>query len=179
MTAVREDVQRNSAVGASWPRLDSREKVVGSTRYAADVPVPLPGLLHSRLVLSPYAHASIDRIDTSAALQVPGVVAVLTAADLGIKGFEDMRMFQPLATRQAVFAGQPVAMVVAESEAQAQDGVDAVLVDYTPIDPTVDAVVAMDVNASLARPHKHNPNEDAGQMASPHAAVGHADEEAS
>jgi CO/xanthine dehydrogenase Mo-binding subunit len=178
MTAtVRDDAQRNAAVGASWPRLDSREKVVGSTRYAADVPVPVPGLLHARLVLSPYAHATINSIDTSAAAQVPGVVAVLTAADLPIKGFEDMRMFQPLASREAVFAGQPVAMVVAESEATAQDGVDAVLVDYTPIDPTVDTVAAMAVDAALARPHKHNPDEDAGQMVSPHAAVGHADEE--
>ena len=69
MTApTRDDVPRTSAVGASWPRLDSREKVVGSTRYAADVPVPLPGLLHARLVLSPYAHATINRIDTAAAL---------------------------------------------------------------------------------------------------------------
>ena len=179
MTApTRDDVPRTSAVGASWPRLDSREKVVGSTRFAADVPVPLPGLLHARLVLSPYAHATINRIDTAAATQVPGVVAVFTASDLPIKGWEDMRMYQPLATREAVFAGQPVAMVVAESEATAQDGVDAVIVDYTPIDPTIDATRAMAVDAALARPHKHNPGQDAGQMASPHAAVGHADEEA-
>jgi CO/xanthine dehydrogenase Mo-binding subunit len=163
-------------VGTSWPRLDSREKVVGSTRYAADLAIPVPGLLHARLVLSPYAHATIESIDTSAALATPGVVAVLTAKDLPIKTYEDMRMFQPLATREAVFAGQPVAMVVAETEAQAQDGVDAVVVDYTPIDPTVDATAAMAVEASLARPHKHIAAEDAGQMASPHAAVGHADE---
>src|SRR4029079_690036 len=109
-------------------------------------------------------------------LAVPGVVAVLTAADLPIKGFEDMRMYEPLAKREAVFAGQPVAMVVGVSEATAQDGVDAVIVDYTPIAPTVDAGLAMAVDAALARPHKHNPGEDAGQMASPHAAVGHADE---
>jgi CO/xanthine dehydrogenase Mo-binding subunit len=177
MTApVRHDAKRTSAVGASWPRLDSREKVVGSTRYAADLTIPVPGLLHARLVLSPYAHATINGIDTAAAMQVPGVVAVLTAADLPIKGYEDMRMYQPLASREAVFAGQPVAMVVAESEATAQDGVDAVLVDYSPIDPTVDPALAMAVDAALARPHKHNAGEDAGQMASPHAAVGHADE---
>ena len=177
MTApVREDAKHSEAVGASWPRLDSREKVVGATRYAADLSVPVVGLLHARLVLSPYAHAAIDRIDTSAALDVHGVVAVLTAADLPIKGFEDMRMFQPLASKQAVFAGQPVALVVAESEATAQDGVDAVVVDYTPIVPTVDMEAAMAVDSALARPHKHNPAEDAGQMASPHAAVGHADE---
>src|SRR6478736_7158217 len=106
MTAlVRDEAQQNAAVGNSWPRLDSREKVVGSTRYAADVTIPVPGLLHARLVLSPYAHATINSIDTAAALQVAGVVAVLTAADLPIKGFEDMRMFQPLASREAVFAG--------------------------------------------------------------------------
>src|SRR3990170_4052225 len=105
MTApVRDGGQRNAVVGASWPRLDSREKVVGATRYAADLPVPLPGLLHARLVLSPYAHATINRIDPSAALAVKGVVAVLTAADLPIKGSEDMRMFEPLAKQQAVFA---------------------------------------------------------------------------
>jgi CO/xanthine dehydrogenase Mo-binding subunit len=176
MTAHPHDRGRTSAIGTSWPRLDSREKVVGSTRYAADIPVPLPGLLHARLVLSPYAHARIDRIHTKAAAAVDGVVAVLTAADLPIKGAEDMRMFSPLARREAVWAGQPVAMVVARSEAAAQDGVDAVVVDYTPIEPTVDAELAMAVDAALARPHKHNPAADGMAMASPHAAVGHADE---
>ena len=85
MTApVRDDTHRNAAVGASWPRLDSREKVVGATRYAADLTIPVAGLLHARLVLSPYAHATIDRIDTSAALLVKGVVAVLTAKKVEI-----------------------------------------------------------------------------------------------
>lgn len=173
---VRDDAPRPSALGASWPRLDSREKVVGATRYAADTIVPAAGLLHGRLVLSPYAHATIDRIESSAALAVKGVVAVLTAADLPIKGYEDMRMFEPLANRRAVFAGQPVAMVVAESETAAQDGVDMVFVDYTPIAPTVHLEGAMAVDAPLARPHKHNAGQDGGQMASPHAAVGHSDE---
>src|SRR3954452_23684219 len=109
MTApVRDDARQSSAVGASWPRLDSREKVVGWTRYAADVPVPAAGLLHSRLVLSVYAHAKINNIDASAALQVPGVVAVRPAKALPIKGSGDMRMFEPLASREAVWAGQPV-----------------------------------------------------------------------
>ena len=90
MTApVHDDVQRTSAVGAPWPRLDSREKVVGATRYAADVQVPISGLLHARLVLSPYAHATINGIDSAAALAVNGVVAVLTAADLPITGSEE------------------------------------------------------------------------------------------
>ena len=66
----------------------------------------------------------------------------------------------PFWSRQAVFAGQPVALVVAESEATAQDGVDAVVVEYTPIQPTVDMEAAMAVDAALARPHKHNPAEE-------------------
>ena len=68
MTAVRDETTPGPAVGQSWPRLDSREKVLGATRYAADVPVA--GLLHARLVLSVYAHARINRIDTSTALEL-------------------------------------------------------------------------------------------------------------
>lgn len=173
MTAVRDEISRAPAVGQSWPRLDSREKVLGATRYAADVPVA--GLLHARLVQSVYAHARIERIDTSAALAIPGVVAVLTAKDLPIKGSGDMRMFQPLATREAVFAGQPLAVVVAESEAAAEDGVQAVMVEYTPLPAAVDMEASMAVAAPVARPHRHISAQD-GEMASPHAAVGHHDD---
>ncbi len=171
MTAVQDEGQIGAAIGRSWPRLDSREKVLGATRYAADVHVPQQGLLHARLVLSVYAHAQINSIDKAAALAVPGVVAVLTAGDLPIKGHADMRMFQPLASRQVVFAGQPIAIVVAETEAAATDGVHAVMVDYTPIAAAVDAVAAMDIGAPVARPHRHVAAEDGGG-ASPHAAVG-------
>ncbi|MBM4409594.1 MAG: hypothetical protein FJ038_13595 [Chloroflexi bacterium] len=71
-----------SVIGVSRPRIDSREKVTGATEYAADLIVPARGLLHARLVLSPYAHARIRSIDRAAALGVPGVVAVLSADDL-------------------------------------------------------------------------------------------------
>ena len=81
--------------------------MLGATRYAADIPVS--GLLHARLVLSVYAHARITRFDPSAALAIPGVVAVLRAADLPIRGSGDMRMFEPLAKDEVVFAGQPIA----------------------------------------------------------------------
>ncbi|HVA86277.1 MAG TPA: xanthine dehydrogenase family protein molybdopterin-binding subunit, partial [Candidatus Saccharimonadales bacterium] len=178
MTAVKDEGQVGVAVGRSWPRLDSREKVLGSTRYAADVHVPMQGLLHARLVLSVYAHARIDSIDRSAALAVPGVVAVLTIDDLPIKGAADMRMFQPLARHEVVFAGQPVAIVVAESEGAAEDGVQAVSVEYTPLQVVVDTEAAMQPGATIARPHRHTASEDGGG-ASPHAAVGGGDEAAS
>src|SRR5215216_3685217 len=67
-------------LGKGRKAIDGMEKVTGQARYAGDV--TLPGMLHARPVLSPYAHAEIVSIDTSAAQQVPGVVAVLTADDL-------------------------------------------------------------------------------------------------
>src|SRR5437867_12002836 len=102
-------------LGIRRPRTDSLEKVTGATRYAADR--SRKGLLHARVVPSLYAHARIRAVDATAALAVPGVVAVLTAEDLPITGRGDMRMFEPLARGEVVFAGQPVALVIAESEA--------------------------------------------------------------
>ena len=71
---------RESAIGVPTPRRDSGPKVRGVTKYAADIPVD--GLLHARLLLAHDAHALIKSIDASAALELPGVVAVLTADDL-------------------------------------------------------------------------------------------------
>ena len=64
--------------------IDGPEKLTGSAQYTGDL--NLPGMLHARPVLSPYAHAKINGIDKTAALAIPGVVAVLTAADLPSKG---------------------------------------------------------------------------------------------
>src|SRR5687767_3029124 len=151
MTApVHELTDQGGAIGKSWPRIDSREKVVGATRYTADVPVP--GLLHARLVLSLYAHAKIDSVDKGPALAIPGVVAVLSAADLPIVGAGDMRMFQPLAGGEAVFASQPIAIVVAETESAAEDGAMAVEVAYTPLQVAIDLEASMAVGAPVARP---------------------------
>jgi CO/xanthine dehydrogenase Mo-binding subunit len=138
-------------VGQSRPRSDSEPRVRGTVRYAADEPA-VPGMLHARLVLSVYAHARIDGVDASAALAMPGVVAVLTGADLPIKGTTDMRMFNPLARDEAVFAGQPVAVVLAETEEAAADGAEAVIVDATPLPTALDPELAMVPGAPVARP---------------------------
>src|SRR4029453_15020423 len=97
-------------------------KVTGAAQYAADLPVV--GLLHARPVLSEYAHARIVSIDATEALAVAGVTNVLTADDLPIRGEGGSRALEPLARSETVFAGQPVALVVAESEAAARDGAD-------------------------------------------------------
>ena len=164
--------ERRSAIGVSRPRIDSREKVTGATQYAADVVVPARGLLHARLVLSPYAHARLGAIDAAGALGVPGVVAVLTADDLPIRATGEGRMYGPLAQTEVLFAGQPVATVVAESETAAQDGVDAVLVDYEPLTIAMDPEQSMAVGAPLARIAIVSTDDEDEELESAHAAVG-------
>jgi CO/xanthine dehydrogenase Mo-binding subunit len=136
-------------IGVSRPRPDSREKVTGLTRFEADRPVI--GLLHARLVPSLYAHSRIRGIDASEALALPGVIAVLTAADLPIRHRDDMRMFEPLARSETVFAGQPVAMVIAESESIAEDAVGLVTIDAEPLPTVLDPEAAMAPESPLAR----------------------------
>ena len=136
-------------VGTRRPRIDGREKVIGATRYAADL--TRPGLLHARVVGSIYAHARIRGVDAEAALAVPGVVAVLTAKDLPIVAFGEERRFEPLADTEAVFAGQPVALVIASSEAAAADAARLVVVDVEPLPVVVDVLAATEPGAPLSR----------------------------
>src|SRR3954468_4691131 len=113
----------STAIGVSRRRSDGEGKVRGSTRFAADLPVH--GLLHARLVLAAEAHGRIAGIDGSAALDVAGVVAVLTAADLPFVDGAAGRAGQPLARSEIVYSGQPGALVVAEAEAAAADAAGA------------------------------------------------------
>lgn len=138
-----------AAVGVSTPRRDSGPKVRGATRYAGDIDVP--GLLHARLVLSHEAHAMIASIGTDAALAVPGVVAVLTAADLPLAATGRGRTYEPLAREEVVYAGHPVALVVAESEAAAEDGAELVDVELDPLEPVLDLEAAARPGAPRAR----------------------------
>ena len=136
-------------VGVRRPRIDARDKVLGATRYGGDL--SLPGLLHARIVPSLYAHAMIRGIDVQAALDVPGVVAVLTAADLETKWHGPERRFEPLASAEVVFVGQPVALVVADTEAAAADAAALVEVDLEPLEPVIDVIAASLPGAPMAR----------------------------
>lgn len=144
-----EAAESTQYIGIRRPRIDSREKVMGRTRYTGDLPVP--GLLHARVVPSLYAHARIRAVDTATALALPGVVAVLTAQDLPIVGRGDERRFEPLARNEAVFAGQPVALVIGETETAAEDAVGLVQVDAEPLEPVVDVLTAINPGAPVAR----------------------------
>lgn len=138
-------------VGTSLPRVDGFDKVTGLARYAGDQVVP--GMLYGRLVLSPYAHARISHIDTASALALPGVVAVFTAETLG-QADSSSRAQSPLAQGEVVWCGQPVAVVVGETEASAKDGADAVEIDYEPLPAVVDPEGALRSGAPPARLHR-------------------------
>ena len=154
-------------IGVARPRIDAPDKVTGATRYAADGYVH--GLLHARPVLSTEAHALIRDIDGAAALEVPGVVAVLVAADLPMATTGTDRTAEPLAREEVVFAGQPVAIVVAESEAAAEDGAEAVVIEYETLASVVDLEDAMLLGAALARHVEES--EDGSDLESIHAGV--------
>src|SRR5262249_5860104 len=153
-------------IGVPRPRIDAPDKVTGATRYAADGYVH--GLLHARPVLATEAHARIQGIDGKAARAIPGVVAVMRAADLPIASSGTDRTSEPLAREEVVFAGQPVALVIAESEAAAEDGAEAVVVDYEPLPAVVDLEAAMETDAAIARTVEET-DDEAGDLESIHA----------
>ncbi len=139
-------------VGTSLPRQDGPDKVTGRARYAGDQ--ALPGMLHARLITSPYAHARILNINTSAALSVPGVVAVFIAETLGLAQADPLSRSQsPLAQQEVLWCGHPVAIVVGETEAKAEDGAAAVEVDYDPLPAVIDPEAAMRPDSPPTRSH--------------------------
>src|SRR5438128_5859715 len=154
-------------VGMSLPRQDGPDKVTGRTSYAGDQ--VLPGLLYARLVTSPYAHARILNINTSAALSLPGIVAVFTANTLGMAQADSLSRAQsPLAQQEVLWCGHPVAVVVGETEALAEDGAAAVEVDYDPLPVVIDPEAAIRPDSPLARSHREIPAAAGGDE---HAAI--------
>src|SRR3954462_13900906 len=133
-------------VGTRVNRVEDARLLTGRGTYVDDI--SLPGMLHAYFVRSPYARATIRRIDASAARKQVGVHAIFTAADLnpgvkeqwhtsiGPKSPETPR--PPLAEGEARFAGDAVALVVADTRYIAEDAADLVDVDYDPLPPVVD-----------------------------------------
>lgn len=131
-----------SRLGQRTPRPEGPAKVSGRTRFTGDL--VLPRLLHARLVLSPEAHGTIDEIDRAEAEAQPGVVRVLLAADLDLaQAGSGVRKRDPLARDRVLYNGHPVAVVVATSEAAAQDGANLVMVNTTPMAAVVDHRTAL------------------------------------
>ena len=115
-----------------------------------------PTAAHVVYVRSPLAYARIEAIDADEARAAPGVLAVVTAADLDLADLEPEMMFlnlamkRPLLARDVVrFVGEPVVAVVAETRAQAVDAAEQVIIDYDPLDPVVDPEQAREHGATL------------------------------
>jgi CO/xanthine dehydrogenase Mo-binding subunit len=160
---------RESVIGVSTPRRDSEPKVRGATKYAGDLPVT--GLLHARLLLAHDAHALIKSIDASAARELPGVVAVLTAEDLPIVAKGPQRSREPLAREEIVYAGQPVAIAVAETEALATDALELIELELEHLEPVLDLEAAIRPGAALARVSTDQDEGDGSDFADAHASV--------
>src|ERR1700678_4304297 len=138
----------NTFVGSAIPRREDFRFLTGRGIYVDDVAAP--GALHAVIVRSPVARGRISGIDARAALALPGVVAVLTASDVGdipiiairaehlkVAGF--VHFLQPVIAKDEVrYAGEPVAVVVAESAALAEDGARAVTLDIEHLPPVID-----------------------------------------
>jgi carbon-monoxide dehydrogenase large subunit len=136
------------------PRKEDARFVRGRGTFVDDV--RLPGMLHSAVLRSPYAHARIVSIDTVAAQAHPKVRAVLTGADLEERGLAWMPTLSHdrqavLATDKVRYQGQEVAFVVAEDRYTARDALALIDVEYEPLDPVVDARTALDDGTPVIR----------------------------
>jgi len=137
-----------SLIGCSTTRSDAEAKVRGEAAYGVDF--SLPGTLHAKLLRSPSAAGRILRLDVSKARQVAGVVAVVTAADApthrsGLVLY-DVRLF---AVDSVVYEGEPVAAVVAETQAQAEEALQSIVLEIEEQPPISSISDALARNARL------------------------------
>ena len=130
-------------IGATPLRVEDEALLRGRGRFIDDLS-PVPGAMHLALVRSPFAHARIGGIDTAAALASPGTLAVLTGADLAAVGrplgavVRGATEHHVVAVDVARYAGEPVAVVVAQDRYLAEDAAELVDVDYEPLEAVVD-----------------------------------------
>src|SRR5690242_8086104 len=137
-----------SLIGAALPRPDALAKVTGAARYPADL--VRSGMLRLRIVFAGRPHARIRRLDTTAARAHPGVVAVLTAADVPYNAYGLIDADHPaLCQDVARFEGDRVALVVAESDEVAAAGAKLVAVDYEDLPAVTDPQAALAPGAPL------------------------------
>ena len=150
------------AIGQGVSRFEDPRLVRGGGKYIDDI--VYPGMAFGVVLRSPHGHAKINSIDTTAAKTAPGVLAVITAADWkraglgelpshgGLKRRDGSPMFKPpypvLAETHVRWVGDPVAFVVAETQAQAADATEMIEVDYEPLPAVVSTAKAIEPDAA-------------------------------
>ncbi|GBD12413.1 4-hydroxybenzoyl-CoA reductase subunit alpha [bacterium HR24] len=141
-----------NVVGKPLPRVDAWGKATGRTRYADDL--SLPRMLYGRLLLSTQPHALIKRIDVSRALELEGVVAVITGRDVPVR-YGIMPVGQDetaLAVDKVRYAGEPVAAVAALDEDTAEEALSLIEVEYEPLRP----IMSIEEALRLPEPRIHD-----------------------
>jgi CO/xanthine dehydrogenase Mo-binding subunit len=153
-------------LGRSIPMPDAEERVVGTLRYTVDHSVE--GMVHGKLVRSPYPHAKLVDVEVSGALAQDGVLRVLTGADIELAVeipnpyFGLTRRDQaPLAIGSARYVGDPVALVIAETAQSARDGAEAVIVDYDELPYVIEPMEALAPGAPQL--HEEWPGNECGE----------------
>lgn len=148
-------------IGAPLPRADAKRLLEGEGRFVDDVPIAR--LAHIAFLRSPFAHARIVRLDTQAARSAPGVVAVLTGADVArlctpytgilthIPGMRSVPQY-PMAVERALWQGEPVAAVVAESRGEAEDALERIEVEWEELPTITDPRAALEDGAPILHP---------------------------
>src|ERR1043166_1829738 len=133
---------KGGGMGHRRKRKEDPRFIQGKGRYVDDV--KLPGMVYMDIVRSPYAHAKITKIDTSAALATPGVLAVITGEDLKKAGnlhwmptlMSDTQMVLPI--EKVAYYAQEICAVIATERYIAADAVEKVAVEYDPLEAVVD-----------------------------------------
>ena len=164
-----------SACGTSQPHESARAQVQGLAPYVDDLPEPR-GTLHAAPVMSPVAHGRLNGVDVSAALAMPGVRAVVLAADIpGDPVLASFSHDEPVLAQGTVqFAGQVVALVVADSVMAARHAARAVKLDITPLPALLTIEDAMAANSFVLPPVTVARGDAAAALATaPHRLKGH------
>ncbi len=139
-------------IGKSYIRPDAISKVTGKAIYLDDI--RLPGMLHAAILHPEFAHAKIIAIDTSEAEKMPGVVKVVTGKNCDFHYGDNIKDLIPMAVDRVRHIGEPVAAVVADTVANAQNALQKIRVVYEPLPVYVDARDAMSKEAMLI--HQEN-----------------------
>ncbi len=150
----------SSIIGVSLPRLGAIERVIGAQQYAADI--RLDNALHVKIVSVPCAHARIVAVRTDEAVRVPGVRGIFTARDLPqpVPRYGPIHADRPmLAVTETKYSGEPVAVVVADTEDAARRAATLVRVDVEELPAVLSVETSLDAEAPLVQEPALRPND--------------------
>jgi aerobic carbon-monoxide dehydrogenase large subunit len=150
----------SAALGGAVRRREDPRLVTGAGQYTDDV--RRDGCLHAVFVRSTFAHARITNFDAAAATSMPGVLGVFRADDLGLEPVDALGALR--SSEPARFVGDAIAVVVAETRAQAVDAAASVLVDYQPLPVVVNAEAALAPDATVIHPDRGDNLAFAGEL---------------